>query len=92
MTSYNLMNGIYTSANRELITGILREEWGFSGLVESDWHNCALHSDEVLAGNDIKMPEGNPEELKTALENGKITRGDLQACVRRYMQLILKFD
>ena len=92
MSSYNLMNGVYTSANPELITGILREEWGFEGLVVSDWFNRAVHSDEVLAGNDIKMPDGNPEELKTALESGKITRGDLQACVKRYMQLILKFD
>jgi beta-glucosidase len=92
MSSYNLMNGVYTSANPELITGILREEWGFEGLVVSDWFNRAVHSDEVLAGNDIKMPDGNPEELKTALESGKITRGDLQACVKRYIQLILKFD
>ncbi len=92
MSSYNLINGVYTSANPELITGILREEWGFEGLVVSDWFNRAVHSDEVLAGNDIKMPNGDSEELKIALKNGKITRGDLQACVKRYMQLILKFD
>ena len=92
MTSYNKINGIYSSENRDLITGILRGEWGYDGLVESDWFNRGEHFKEVLAGNDIKMPNGQPQELKTALENGKITRGDLQACVKRYMQLILKFD
>ncbi len=92
MTAYNLMNGRYCPANRELLMGILREEWGFEGLVLTDWYNSAVHSDEVLSGNDIKMPFGNPEELKTALASGKITRGDLQACAKRYMQLILKFE
>lgn len=92
MTCYNKMNGLYPSENRDLLMGILREEWGFEGLVETDWFNFAEHSDEVLAGSDIKMGYGHPDELKEALVAGKITRGDLQACVKRYMRLILKFE
>jgi len=90
MTSYNKINGTYSPEHYDLITGILRDEWGYDGLVETDWYNCGCHSDEVLAGNDIKMPCGFPDELKEALVNGKITRGDLQACVKRYVNLILK--
>lgn len=48
------------------------------------------HSDEVLAGNDIKMGDGEPEELKAAFESGKITRADLEASVKRILELTLK--
>lgn len=90
MSSYNRINGIYTSTSYELITEILRGEWGFKGMVTTDWDNRALHSDEVLAGNDLKMSHGNPDELKTALKNGKITRGDLEVCVKRMIEMLMK--
>lgn len=47
------------------------------------------HSDEILAGNDLKMGEGEPNELKEAYENGKITRADLEACVRRILVMTI---
>lgn len=90
MSSYNRINGIHASTSYELITELLRDEWGYKGMVTTDWDNHALHSDEVLSGNDLKMSRGRPEELKSALESGKITRGDLEVCVKRILEMTMK--
>lgn len=90
MSSYNLINGVRASENKDLLTGILREEWGYTGMVTTDWWNYALHEKEVLAGNDLKMAIGSPDRLKYGLEEGTITRKDLEKCAKRILQLILK--
>ena len=90
MSSYNLINGSHTSVSYELLTELLRNEWGFKGAVTTDWGVHSNHSDEVLAGNDIKMGDGEPEELKAAFESGKITRADLEVSVKRILELTLK--
>ena len=90
MSSYNLINGCHTSVSYELLTEMLRNEWGFKGMVTTDWGVHSSHSDEVLAGNDVKMGDGEPEELKAAFENGKITRADLETSVRRILELTMK--
>ncbi len=56
MTAYNLLNGVRTSQNYDLITGILRQEWGYDGLVMTDWNVLGSQADELMAGNDVKMP------------------------------------
>ena len=91
MTSYNIMNGRYTSENYELLTGILREEWGYGGMFTSDWANAANHVSEVLAGNDIKM-YGQPQKIKEALQIGELKRADIEACVRRILKMVLNLD
>ena len=90
MSSYNLINGCHTSVSYELLTDMLRNEWGFKGMVTTDWGVHSNHSDEVLAGNDVKMGDGEPEELKAAFENGKITRADLETSVKRILELTMK--
>lgn len=90
MSSYNLINGCHTSVSYELLTEMLRNEWGFKGAVTTDWGVHSNHSDEVLAGNDVKMGDGEPEELKAAFENGKITRADLETSVKRILELTMK--
>lgn len=90
MSSYNLINGSHTSVSYELLTELLRNEWGFKGAVTTDWGVHSSHSDGVLAGNDIKMGDGEPEELKAAFESGKITRADLETSVKRILELTLK--
>lgn len=57
MTAYNMVNGVRSSAHYDIITGILRDEWGWDGLVMTDWHVLGSQVDELLAGNDLKMPE-----------------------------------
>lgn len=92
MTAYNLLNGTYTSENADLINGILRAEWGYSGLVVTDWNNRAEQYREELAGNDVRMPCGSFKRLQKALELGLITRENLQGNVRRVLEWILKLD
>ncbi len=92
MSSYNKINGMHTSQSYELLTELLRGEWGFKGVVTTDWGAHSEHSDDVLAGGDVKMGEGYPDELEAALNSGKLTRADLEAPAKRILELILKFD
>ncbi|MCM1181894.1 MAG: glycoside hydrolase family 3 C-terminal domain-containing protein [Roseburia sp.] len=92
MSAYNIINGRRASENRELLEDILRGEWGFDGVVTTDWWTNGEHYKEVKAGNDIKMATGFPERLAEALEKGVLTRGDMEICARRVLELILKVD
>lgn len=92
MTSYNKVNGIYSSENKELLTDILRDEWGYQGLVCTDWGNEAEHHREVLAGNDVKMPAGSSRRLQKAKTDGIISRNDLERSARRVLELLLRID
>ena len=94
MTSYNIINGVHASENAELLSGILRGEWGYRGLVITDWWNSADRTAEVRAGNDVRMPS-TANDRKTpfvdVVEN-KNTRAELVPCVRRLLELILRLD
>ncbi len=92
MSSYNLLNGVHTSENKDLFTGILRKEWGYEGIVTTDWWTCAEHYREIKAGNDIKMANGYPERVLEALEKGYITKEEIVICARRVLEMILKID
>jgi len=87
MTSYNLINGVHTSESVELLEVILRQEWGFDGLVMTDWvvdgmthsdmkHPRATAAATIKAGNELFMPGGEPdrEDLLTALGRGSDAR------------------
>ena len=100
MTSYNLLNGIHTANHKELITDILRCEWGFWGLVMTDWgttdekpgfkygsSNAALC---VKAGNDLTMPGSQADVDAIVNAVGKeLTLSELQACAKRILELVL---
>lgn len=92
MTAYNLINGVRASENTELLTGILREEWGYEGMITSDWRTHGEHVQEVKAGNDIKMPVGTPEKLLEALHTRELKREELCVCVKRILEMILWLD
>ena len=92
MSSYNIVNGHRASENRELLEDILRGEWGFDGMVTTDWWTNGEHYKEVKAGNDVKMATGFPERLMEALEKGILTREDMEICAKRVLELILKVD
>ena len=92
MSSYNVINGRRASESRELLTDILRDEWGFRGMVMTDWWNRGEQYKEILAGSDLKMANGYPERVRAAMERGLVTRADLEACARRVLELILKID
>ena len=73
-------------------TGILRDEWGFGGIVTSDWWNHSEHYIEIKAGNDVKMMNGYPERVKEALDKGAISVDDIKVCAKRVLEMILKMD
>ncbi len=97
MTSYNKLNGIHTAVNKELVTNILRDEWGFDGIVMTDWTNT-WHGDNctaslcVTAGTDLVMPGGNIDiaDIKEALSEGSISLEDIKKCAYRMVRSILR--
>lgn len=92
MSSYNLVNGYHSSDNHYLLTDILKNEWGFDGVVMSDWGGVH-ETDVVQAGNDLEMPTGhymNVGELQTALANGSVTQAAVDDSVRRILRMIIR--
>ena len=92
MSSYNIINGYRASENKDLLTGILRDEWGYTGMVTTDWWTCGEHYKETKAGNDLKMGNGYPKHVKEAYEKGAISRDEIEICVKRILNFILKLD
>ena len=92
MSSYNLINGVRASENRELLEYILRTEWGFDGMVSTDWHTHSEQFKEVKAGNDLRMPAGFPDRLKEAMERGLISREEMEISAKRILGVLLKLD
>lgn len=91
MCSYNKVNGTYTSENRKLLTEILRDEWGFDGLVMSDWGAVNDRVKGVAAGLDLEMPSSggiNDAEIVKAVENGTLSEQELDTAVERVLNLI----
>ncbi len=92
MSSYNLVNGVHTAENPELLNDILRGEWSFGGLVMSDWFGGEDPVAMVNAGNDLVMPGTGAQEtaLRAALASGKLSRAALDASVTRVLELVLR--
>ena len=95
MSAYNKLNGVYAQGNKDLLTDILRNDWGFKGIVETDW--IGIREDlpveqEVAAGNDLLMP-GYPAQVKAivdAVKAGKLDIKDVDRNVRRMLEYIVK--
>jgi beta-glucosidase len=80
MSAYNPVNGIWASENRRLLTDILRNEWGFRGMVVSDWNSLYSTAGPMKAGLDIEMPRARwltPERVRKAFEQGGAGEADL---------------
>jgi len=92
MSSYNLLNGTYTSQNRALLDTFLRQESGFKGLVMSDWFAGDNAVEQMKAGNDLLMPGTLPQKsaLMDAARTGKLSMSDLDKTVTRVLELVLK--
>ena len=92
MSSYNCLNGPHTSVSYDLLTGILRGEFGFQGFVMSDWGAYGSIHDKVNAGNDVNMP-GNPTDpadLLSAYKAGLVTDAALDACCYNILTVVAK--
>lgn len=88
MCAYNKVNSIWCSEHRQLLTEILRDEWGYEGYVVSDWGAVHDICKAVCAGLDLQMPK-NPnivEQLRAGVENGKITMEEIDRAVLRILR------
>ena len=92
MSSYNKLNGTYTSESRELLTRILRNEWGYRGMVMTDWYGGTNAVAQMEAGNDLLMP-GRKEQYDAIIEavkTGKLDENTLNTNVRRILLTMVK--
>jgi len=92
MTSYNKVNGTYTSQSAHLLTEILREQWGFDGLVMTDWGGGDDPVAQMIAGNDLLMPgrQEQQEALVTAVENGTLDEAILDRNIRHILSIVVR--
>jgi beta-glucosidase len=87
MTSYNIINGQHASENRQLVKEILKEDWGFKGIVMSDWVSVYSAVDAANNGLDIEMPRAIwfGDSLKKAVENGSVKEEVINEKIRRHL-------
>ena len=95
MTGYNRVNGVFSSENAELLTAILRNEWGFEGIVMTDWFGFADTVMSAAAGLDLEMPGPSRvygQALADAVRDGRVPAVQLDAIVRRWLTVINRLD
>ena len=97
MTSYNLINGIHSANNYDICTITVREEWGFEGVIMTDWTTTLPECGSIAhlcakAGNDLIMPgmQMDHDEMISAYEAGELTDEDIRACAARIINIILQ--
>ena len=91
MSSYNLLNGTYTSESEELLTEVLRDEWGFEGMVMTDWGGGDDVAAQMQAGNDLLMP-GTQEQMDgiiAAVRSGELDEAVLDRNVTRILEMVV---
>jgi len=92
MSSYNAINGTYASESHELLTDILRDEWGYEGMVMTDWGAGSDAIAQMEAGNDMLQP-GNDRQFKAIMEglqNGTLDEAVIDRNVRRVLEMVQK--
>lgn len=93
MCAYNKLNGIYCSENHKLLTEILKDEWGFEGLVVSDWGAVHDRAAALKGGLDLEMPGPKMQRTKAVIEavrSGKLDEALLNEAVRRILSIVFK--
>ncbi len=92
MASYNRLNGIHTQEDKWLLTEVLRDEWGFEGLVMTDWTGRRNTAAQIAAGCDQMEPGARSQirELVRKVRKGELSEEALDVCVRRVLELVVK--
>ena len=92
MTSYNYINGTLAAENHDLATGVLRNDWGYNGVVVTDWA-AGMYADKIVAsGNDMIQPgsDDHYKRLVKAMNDGSLPMADVDTAVTRLLRLIVK--
>lgn len=95
MSSYNMLNGEFTNENVHLMREILRDEWGYDGVVVTDWGGCNDRVAGLIAGNELEMPTTDGEtniEIINAIKSAKIEEKVLDECVERLLTLAFETE
>lgn len=95
MNAYNKLGGVYCSDSEFLQTQVLRDEWGFDGIVVTDWGAANDRVRGIVAGNDLEMPTSggyNDKKIADAVRRGKLSVDDLDKCVDRLLDLAFKSE
>ena len=92
MSAYDKINGVNSTANYELLTEILRNEWGFDGFVMTDFYATTTHLGEIVGSTDLRAPYSTvkPNELLTGLANGTLQRWELQRASHNILNYVLR--
>ena len=92
MTSYNYINGVYTSESKDLVQTILRDEWGYEGTVMTDWFGGKDGAVQMWAGNDMLQPgkQAQFDSIVAGVKSGKLAEADLDRNVQRILNLVEK--
>lgn len=90
MTTYNKVNGKETAENSALLREIVRGEWGYQGLIMTDWWNDSVEYKELIAGNNLKMKSGDEAGVLGALKQGIITRDLIRENVKWILEFVLR--
>lgn len=92
MSSYNKLNGSYTQASYDLLTTILRDEWGFKGIVMTDWTGQRNTAAQIHAGNDLMEPgvQAQSDEIVAKVKSGELKESEVDLCVKRVLEFIVK--
>ena len=99
MSAYNLINGVHAASSRDICTTAAREEWGFEGIIMSDWNTTVPENGSVpwqciAAGNDIIMPGNQKDDadIREAYEQGKLSEEMIRCSAGRILEVIRKLS
>lgn len=92
MSSYNKVNGTFTQESRELLTDILRDEWGYNGIVMTDWTGMRNTAAQVRAGNDLMEPglTTQVDDILDKVKSGELKESHIDTCVRRILEYVVR--
>ena len=95
MCSYNRINGTYAAENKEMLTGVLRKEWGFDGFVVSDWGAVNDRVPDLEAGLDLEMPSSdgvNDRLIVEAVKEGRLKEEVLDQAVENILNIVFRYE